>query len=132
MVALDLLAMANGFFVTGGEAMGEVVRVAGGGAKLGQRAGKPELDPFKVDFDMGQAGPVSRSVRLNGFATCLRLEVVYWRILERIAQANGCSVSAVLSYVDREVHLRHGGVRNFSGLVRVICVAWLQDAPDMH
>ncbi|WP_225917142.1 ribbon-helix-helix domain-containing protein [Pseudomonas farsensis] len=75
---------------------------------------------------MDQAGPVSRSVRLNGFATCLRLEVVYWRILERIAQANGCSVSAVLSYVDREVHLRHGGVRNFSGLVRVICVAWLQ------
>jgi hypothetical protein len=36
----------------------------------------------------------------------------------------------VLSYVDREVHLRHGGVKNFSGLVRVICVAWLQDAPD--
>ncbi|MDR2306167.1 MAG: ribbon-helix-helix domain-containing protein [Paucimonas sp.] len=81
---------------------------------------------------MAQAGPVSRSVRLNGFATCLRLEAVYWRILERIARANLCSVSSVLSYVDREVHLRHGGVRNFSGLVRVICVAWLQDAPDSH
>nr|WP_256660218.1 ribbon-helix-helix domain-containing protein [Pseudomonas sp. RIT623] len=81
---------------------------------------------------MGQAGPVSRSVRLNGFATCLRLEAVYWRILERIAGANRCSVSALLSYIDREVHLRHGGVRNFSGLVRVICVAWLQEAPDAH
>lgn len=84
-------------------------------------------DPFGADFDMKQAQPVSRSVRLNGFATCLRLEEVYWRILGRIAKANECSVSAVLSYVDREVHLRHGGVRNFSGLIRVICVAWLLD-----
>ncbi|MBC3419238.1 MULTISPECIES: ribbon-helix-helix domain-containing protein [unclassified Pseudomonas] len=87
-------------------------------------------DPFRGDFDMLQIVPVSRSVRLNGFATCLRLEAVYWRILERIAEANHCSVSAVLSYVDREVHLRQGGVRNFSGLIRVICVAWLLDPPS--
>lgn len=89
-------------------------------------------DPFKGDFDMMQVIPVSRSVRLNGFATCLRLEAIYWRILERIAEANHCSVSAVLSYVDREVHLRQGGVRNFSGLIRVICVAWLLDPPAPH
>lgn len=88
------------------------------------------IDPFKADFDMLQAQPVSRSVRLNGFSTCLRLEAVYWGILERIAAASRCSVSAVLSYVDREVHLRQGGVRNFSGLIRVICVAWLQNPPS--
>ncbi|PYC19109.1 ribbon-helix-helix domain-containing protein [Pseudomonas mosselii] len=110
--------------------MGDPIRGIDGNARQG--GASPRLDPFRRDFDMAQAGPVSRSVRLNGFATCLRLEVVYWRILERIAQANRCSVSAVLSYVDREVHLRHGGVRNFSGLVRVICVAWLQDARDAH
>ncbi|QBF29037.1 hypothetical protein EXN22_07855 [Pseudomonas tructae] len=74
---------------------------------------------------MNLAQPLSRSVRLNGFATCLRLEQIYWRILERIAKANQCSVNTVLSYVDREVHLRHGGVKNFSGLVRVICVVFL-------
>lgn len=74
---------------------------------------------------MGLAQPLSRSVRLNGFATCLRLEEIYWRILERIAEANQCSVNAVLSYVDREVHLRHGGVKNFSGLIRVVCVVYL-------
>ncbi|HKS12307.1 MAG TPA: ribbon-helix-helix domain-containing protein [Pseudomonas sp.] len=87
------------------------------------------VDPFTMGFDMEQLRPVSRSVRLNGFATCLRLETIYWRILQSIAQANRCSVSAVLSYVDREVHLRHGGVKNFSGLIRVICVAWLMDPP---
>ena len=95
----------------------------------GRWPGRHCIDPFEADFDMGQARPVSRSVRLNGFATCLRLERVYWRILERIGEANGCSVSAVLSYLDREVHLRHGGVNNFSGLVRVVCVAWLLDPP---
>ncbi|MHC6226933.1 ribbon-helix-helix domain-containing protein [Pseudomonas sp. X10] len=96
----------------------------------GHWAGKDCIDPFEADFDMDQVRPISRSVRLNGFATCLRLESIYWRILERIADANRCSVSAVLSYVDREVHLRHGGVKNFSGLIRVICVAWLLDPPS--
>lgn len=79
-------------------------------------------DPFVSEFDMGLARPLSRSVRLNGFATCLRLEQVYWDILNEMAKVNCCSVSALLSHVDREVHLRHGGVKNFSGLVRVVCV----------
>ncbi|MBD8475318.1 ribbon-helix-helix domain-containing protein [Pseudomonas sp. CFBP 8770] len=89
------------------------------------RSSKLVIDPYSENFDMGLARPVSRSVRLNGFATCLRLERVYWEILERIALVNECTVNALLSYVDREVHLRHGGVKNFSGLVRVVCVTYL-------
>ncbi|MNN43378.1 hypothetical protein D3C76_1564340 [compost metagenome] len=80
------------------------------------------IDPFVREFDMGLARPLSRSVRLNGFATCLRLEQVYWDILAEMARINCCTVSTLLSHVDREVHLRHGGVKNFSGLVRVVCV----------
>ncbi|MGH8331961.1 MAG: ribbon-helix-helix domain-containing protein [Pseudomonas fluorescens] len=80
------------------------------------------IDPFVSEFDMGLAQPLSRSVRLNGFATCLRLEQVYWDILGDMAKVNCCTVSALLSHVDREVHLRHGGVKNFTGLVRVVCV----------
>ncbi|WP_162874447.1 ribbon-helix-helix domain-containing protein [Pseudomonas viridiflava] len=82
-------------------------------------------DPFVEDFNMSLAQPHSRSVRLNGLATCLRLENVYWNILSTIARSNDCSVNAVLSYIDREVHLRYGGVKNFSGLIRVVCVAHL-------
>ncbi|UVJ45210.1 ribbon-helix-helix domain-containing protein [Pseudomonas sp. LS1212] len=96
--------------------------------RVGRGAGKlvkVGIDPFVEDFNMGLAEPHSRSVRLNGFATCLRLEEVYWKILERIAKANDCSVNAILSYVDREVHLRYGGVKNFSGLIRVVCVVHL-------
>ncbi|WP_179149298.1 ribbon-helix-helix domain-containing protein [Pseudomonas syringae] len=85
-------------------------------------------DPFVQDFNMTLAQPHSKSVRLNGLATCLRLEKVYWNILSGIASSNECSVNAVLSYIDREVHLRHGGVKNFSGLIRVVCVAHLLKA----
>ncbi|WP_166219206.1 ribbon-helix-helix domain-containing protein [Pseudomonas atagonensis] len=81
-----------------------------------------KADPFVNEFDMALVRPLSRSVRLNGFSTCLRLEQVYWNILGRMAEDNCCSVSSLLSHVDREVHLRHGGVKNFSALVRVVCV----------
>jgi predicted DNA-binding ribbon-helix-helix protein len=86
---------------------------------------KIQNHPFIENFNMDLAQPHSRSVRLNGLATCLRLEEVYWNILSEIASCNGCSINAVLSYVDREVHLRYGGVKNFSGLIRVVCVAHL-------
>lgn len=89
------------------------------------RCFKVETDPFVESFNMDLAQPQSRSVRLNGLATCLRLEEVYWNILSQIASCNECSINAVLSYVDREVHLRYGGVKNFSGLIRVVCVAHL-------
>lgn len=81
-----------------------------------------KVDPFVSEFDINLIRPLSRSIRLNGFATCLRLEQVYWNILGGMAEANHCSISTLLSHVDREVHLRHGGVKNFSALVRVVCV----------
>jgi predicted DNA-binding ribbon-helix-helix protein len=62
---------------------------------------------------------------LNGFATCLRLEEVYWEVLSDISRINKCSINTLLSYIDLEVHLRHGGVKNFSGFIRVVCVMHL-------
>ncbi|WP_339547880.1 ribbon-helix-helix domain-containing protein [Pseudomonas sp. RA_35y_Pfl2_P32] len=99
-----------------------MVRISATGADGVSRPQDIKIDPFVREFDMGLAQPLARSVRLNGFATCLRLEQVYWNILASIARNNRCSVNALLSRVDREVHLRHGGVKNFSGLVRVMCV----------
>ena len=104
------------------------------GDRRGERVGSQQqmkVDPLVGGFDFELIRPLSRSVRLNGFATCLRLEQVYWNILGAMAEDNGCSVSTLLSHVDREVHLRHGGVKNFSGLVRVVCVMnGLRDTPS--
>lgn len=97
-----------------------------------KRYAKISNDPFVEDFNMTLAQPHSKSVRLNGLATCLRLENVYWNILSMIARSNDCSVNAVLSYIDREVHLRYGGVKNFSGLIRVVCVAHLLKGDSLN
>ena len=105
--------------------MGRLIRQENAGGRLLQRVG---VDPVVLDFGMTLARPLSRSVRLNGFATCLRLEEVYWEVLSDISRINDCSINTLLSYIDREVHLRHGGVKNFSGLIRVVCVMHLLKA----
>ena len=105
--------------------MGRLIRYEGVGSRLVQRV---KIDPAILKFEMSLARPLSRSVRLNGFATCLRLEEIYWEVLADMARINECSINALLSYVDREVHLRHGGVKNFSGLIRVVCVMHLSGA----
>jgi predicted DNA-binding ribbon-helix-helix protein len=102
------------------------------GVRDAQRCLKVHHVPFVESFNMDLAQPQSRSVRLNGLATCLRLEGVYWNILSEIASCNSCSINAVLSYVDREVHLRYGGVKNFSGLIRVVCVTHLLEADGLQ
>ena len=105
--------------------MGRLLRQESTGGRLLQRV---RIDPVILDFGMTLAKPLSRSVRLNGFATCLRLEDVYWDVLSDISRSNECSINALLSYIDREIHLRHGGVKNFSGLIRVVCVMHLLKA----
>lgn len=105
--------------------MSRLVRQDSIGGRMLLRA---RIDPVVLDFGMDLAQPLSKSVRLNGFATCLRLEEVYWDVLSDISQGNDCSINALLSYIDREIHLRHGGVKNFSGLIRVVCVMHLLKA----
>jgi predicted DNA-binding ribbon-helix-helix protein len=79
-------------------------------------------------FDMHLATPMPRSLRLNGKATCLRLERIYWSILEYAASRRNEPVNTLLAHVDREVQLHFGRVINFSSLVRVVSVAEIAKA----
>ena len=101
---------------------GRLIQQENPGRRLMQRV---RVDPVILDFGLTLARPLSRSVLLNGFATCLRLEEVYWEVLSDISRINNCSINTLLSYIDLEVHLRHGGVKNFSGFIRVVCVMHL-------
>lgn len=91
--------------------------------KLGEGAatGYPSRPLLDREFDMGLARPLSRSVRLNGFATCLWFEQVYWGYPWRESPGIIAARSVPCRPMWTEVHLRHGGVKNFSGLVRVMC-----------
>lgn len=81
------------------------------------------------DIDLGLAKPVSRSIRLNGKSTCIRLETAYWQILELAAGRQGVPVNKLLSALDLGVQHTQGTVLNFSALVRVVAVVTvLRDA----
>ncbi len=64
----------------------------------------------------------TRSIRLNGQSTSLRLEKVFWGILELIAVDEGMSVPRFISTLHREILLLRGEVPNFASHLRCICV----------
>ena len=64
----------------------------------------------------------TRSIRLNGQSTSLRLEKLFWGILEDIAADEGMSVPRFISTLHQEILLLRGEVPNFSSHLRCICV----------
>ena len=66
-----------------------------------------------------------RSVRLHGYSTSVRLENIYWRLLEEIAGRDGLSVAEILARLYEELLEQHGAVDNFASFLRVCCARYL-------
>ncbi|WP_371345853.1 ribbon-helix-helix domain-containing protein [Ancylobacter sp. IITR112] len=66
-----------------------------------------------------------KSVRLHGFSTSVRLENLYWQVLEEIAQRDGMSLSQLLAKLHEELTFAHGEVENFASFLRVCCGRYL-------
>ncbi|TCZ56283.1 ribbon-helix-helix domain-containing protein [Roseicella aquatilis] len=73
----------------------------------------------------------TRAIRLHGHCTSIRLEAGFWRILERIAAAEGTSPTRFLATLHDEVLARRGEIGNFASLLRVTCLHWLENQ-DRH
>lgn len=69
--------------------------------------------------------PVTRSVRLHGAVTSIRLEARFWAILDEIAAAEGMSTPKFIATLYDEVIELAGEVRNFASLLRVACITYL-------
>lgn len=69
----------------------------------------------------------TRSMRLNGHSTSIRLEKSFWRILDEIAENEGTTLPAFVSKLHGEVLELHGEPKNFTSLLRCACLVW-QDA----
>lgn len=67
----------------------------------------------------------TRSVRLLGHATSVRLEAKFWVIIEDIAAAQGMPVPRFLSQLYEEALEIHGSVSNFASLLRCCCLNYL-------
>jgi len=67
----------------------------------------------------------TRSVRLQGFVTSVRLENEFWTILEELAATQSMSLAAFISKLHGEVTAGRGEVSNLASLLRVSCAVYL-------
>ncbi len=66
----------------------------------------------------------TRSVRLHGVVTSLRLENLYWDVLEEIAQRDGMGVVQLIERLYDELVADRGAVGNFSSFLRVCALRY--------
>jgi predicted DNA-binding ribbon-helix-helix protein len=77
----------------------------------------------------------TRSIRLGGHATSIRLEAAFWRTLEDIAAEQGVSLARFLTKLHDEVLDFRGEITNFTSLLRCACLTYAaevkgQSAPE--
>lgn len=68
--------------------------------------------------------PVTKSVRLSGVVSSVRLEKMFWASLENIAAEQDMKLSKFLSELYDEIIEMRGEVTNFSSQLRVIVVQY--------
>lgn len=68
----------------------------------------------------------TRSLRLNGQCTSIRLEVAFWEMLDSIAAAEGFTTPGFVSKLHAEVLELRGEARNFTSLLRCACLQHLR------
>ncbi len=76
-------------------------------------------------IDPAEYQPITRSLRLHGAVTSLRLEARFWSILDRMAAAESVSTPRFLGTLYDEALEVQGDVGNFASLLRVACTTFL-------
>lgn len=67
----------------------------------------------------------SRSLRLSGVSTSIRLENHFWQVLEDIGRRDGLSVGQLITRLYKELADAGGDCANFSSFLRVSCLRYL-------
>jgi predicted DNA-binding ribbon-helix-helix protein len=67
----------------------------------------------------------TRSLRINGVVTTLRLENQFWDVLVEIAATDGLSTNQLITQLYQEVMNYRGEVVNFASFLRVSCIRYL-------
>jgi len=74
----------------------------------------------------------TRSVRLSGYPTSVRLEARFWEIIEEIARAQNMTVGKFLSQLHDEAIEINGEISNFASLLRCACLVYLEKGLRSH
>ncbi|HYG45825.1 MAG TPA: ribbon-helix-helix domain-containing protein [Bordetella sp.] len=68
--------------------------------------------------------PETRSLRLHGVATSVRLERLFWSVLEEIAARDGMRVNQLIERLYDELIEYRGEAANFTSFLRVCCLRY--------
>ncbi|MBR0794621.1 ribbon-helix-helix domain-containing protein [Bradyrhizobium jicamae] len=66
----------------------------------------------------------TRSLRIDGHCTSIRLEMSFWDTLEEIAVKEGMTLAKFLTTLHNEVLDHRGEVNNFASLLRCSCLIY--------
>ncbi len=67
----------------------------------------------------------TRSVRLHGVVTSIRLENLHWEVLEEIGARDGLSVTQLIERLYDELVQARGAVGNFASFLRVSALRYM-------
>ncbi|CAO3426820.1 ribbon-helix-helix domain-containing protein [Azospirillum doebereinerae] len=67
----------------------------------------------------------SRSVRIHGVVTSIRLENLFWDVLADIAARDGMTVNQLIAKLYDEIVEARGEVPNLASFLRVSCMRYL-------
>lgn len=74
---------------------------------------------------------LTRSIRLGGHATSIRLEAAFWTILDEIAAKEGVTIAKFLTKLHDEVLVFQGEATNFTSLLRCACLTYVEEVRSM-
>ena len=83
---------------------------------------------YFVKADPIQYEQRSRTIRIHGVLTSIRLENMVWDILAEMAEAEGRTTNALISLFHDEILAHRGEVPNFASFLRVTCMRYLRRA----
>ena len=81
---------------------------------------------FFVKADPIQYEQRSRTIRIHGVLTSIRLENMVWDILAEMAETEGCTTNMLIVRFHDEILAHRGEVPNFASFLRVTCMRFLR------
>ncbi|MES2071575.1 MAG: ribbon-helix-helix domain-containing protein [Pseudomonadota bacterium] len=67
----------------------------------------------------------ARSIRLHGAVTSIRLENLFWQVLQEVAERDGMNTNQLITKLYDELLEYRGSIDNFSSFLRVCCLRYL-------
>lgn len=67
----------------------------------------------------------TRTLRIHGVLTTIRLENLAWDVLAEMAAAEGCATNGLITKFHDEILQHRGEVPNFASFLRVTCMRYL-------